>query len=273
MEMKGFYNLEKPGDFTHIVDIQLLGAMIHPGGGRNDIPARLKRAFSIFNCTLPSDVSIDKIFGVIGLGHFCKERGFCEEVIDTVRRLVPCTRALWQKTKVSVWGGGGVGGWGGREGGAGEQLPIAQFCFCGLQYLMQASILRFDCIDCHTHIHTHTHTHTSTPIHTYTCTHIHTHTHIHIHTHIHTYTCTHIHTHTHIHTRTVQVKMLPTPAKFHYIFNLRDLSRIWEGMLHVRSEECGSKDLAVSLWMHECTRVIADRFTNEQVMSCGPTGK
>lgn len=31
LEMKGFYSLEKPGDFLNIVDLCFISAMIHPG--------------------------------------------------------------------------------------------------------------------------------------------------------------------------------------------------------------------------------------------------
>ena len=62
IENKGFYSLDKPGDSINLVDMLYLAAMIHPGGGRNDIPERLKHHFFVLNVTFPSDEAIDRIF-------------------------------------------------------------------------------------------------------------------------------------------------------------------------------------------------------------------
>lgn len=56
----------------------------------------------------------------------------------------------------------------------------------------------------------------------------------------------------------------PTPSKFHYIFNLRDLSRIYHGLFTTipeRYEEMGS---FVRVWRNECLRVFYDRLTNDK---------
>ena len=43
---------------------------MHAGGGKNDIPNRLKRQFAIFNVPLPSVAAINGIFGKLMEGRF-----------------------------------------------------------------------------------------------------------------------------------------------------------------------------------------------------------
>ena len=108
-----------------IIDCKYLAAMNTPGGGKNDIPNRLKRHFAIFNVPLPSVAAINNIFGQLVAGRFAADA--CgEDLHDAALKLVPITIELWNK---------------------------------------------------------------------------------------------------------VQTKMLPTPAKFHYLFNMRELSKVFQGVI------------------------------------------
>lgn len=125
-----FLDKDKRGDFKVCEDLQYMAAMQHPGGGKNDIPNRLKRNFFIFNMVLPSITSINDIYGQMLAGRFPAGK-VPAETLSVVNNLTQATISLW---------------------------------------------------------------------------------------------------------RTMKDKMLPTPAKFHYIFNLRELSRVFQGIMLTPTE-------------------------------------
>ncbi|XP_061907301.1 dynein axonemal heavy chain 10-like isoform X1 [Entelurus aequoreus] len=56
----------------------------------------------------------------------------------------------------------------------------------------------------------------------------------------------------------------PTPAKFHYIFNLRDLSRVYNGLTLTESERFSTVSMFVRVWRNECLRIFHDRLIDEK---------
>ena len=172
VEHGGFYFLDKDkrGDFKTCEDLQYLAAMQHPGGGKNDIPNRLKRNFFIFNLVLPSITSINDIYGQMLDGRFAG-RDFDGDTLDVVGKLTDATIRLW---------------------------------------------------------------------------------------------------------RVMKARMLPTPAKFHYVFNMRDLSRVFQGILFTpresiltgglraaegKLENFSPQSMLLGLWRHECDRVFSDKLS------------
>ncbi|CAN0142261.1 unnamed protein product, partial [Pylaiella littoralis] len=150
-----FLDKDKRGDLKVIEDLQYVGAMNHPGAGKNDIPNRLKRHFFIFNMIVPPEESINAIYGQMVEGRFpSKERRATFHLFS--ERLPAATTAIW---------------------------------------------------------------------------------------------------------RWMRAKMLPSPSKFHYTFNMRELSRVFQGLLRAPKDSIPTEVCLMKLWRHECCRVFADKLT------------
>ena len=61
-------------------------------------------------------------------------------------------------------------------------------------------------------------------------------------------------------------ELLPTPSKSHYLFNLRDMCKILQGLLQARPGKGGSDSKVgmLKLWTHECYRVFSDRLIDDK---------
>lgn len=66
-----------------------------------------------------------------------------------------------------------------------------------------------------------------------------------------------------VYTKTIN-DFLPTPTKCHYTFNLRDLSKVIQGMLMCKNEDIEDKEYLVYLYISETYRVFRDRLIDEK---------
>ena len=155
VETNGFYFLDKDkrGDFKTVEQLEFIGSMTNPGGGRNDIPNRLKSKFFAFSMVAPGLAAVDSIYG-----NILRARMAQSPLVSLVSSVTTATIDVWEKLRRSL---------------------------------------------------------------------------------------------------------LPTPQRFHYVFNMRDLSRVFQGVADAPLQIVTSEAILVSLWKHECTRVFSDKLARQ----------
>jgi dynein heavy chain len=63
---------------------------------------------------------------------------------------------------------------------------------------------------------------------------------------------------------TIRTELLPTPAKSHYTYNLRDVSKVFQGIMMTEIKGLKEVNDLIRLWSHETTRVFCDRLVSTE---------
>ena len=58
----------------------------------------------------------------------------------------------------------------------------------------------------------------------------------------------------------IKDKLPRTPIKFHYVFNIRDISKVFQGFCQLTQAKFPGKETLVRLWKNECLRVFSDKL-------------
>ena len=63
---------------------------------------------------------------------------------------------------------------------------------------------------------------------------------------------------------TILTDLRPTPAKPHYTFNMRDISKVFQGILMCEKKKITTPISLFRMWIHENSRVFGDRLINNE---------
>ncbi len=80
-------------DLRNYKDLEFIGAMGPPGGGRNNVDPRFVRLFTVFNLTPPADEVLKKIYGSIITRYVSN---FNEQVQAAATKITPAMLRLFE---------------------------------------------------------------------------------------------------------------------------------------------------------------------------------